>query len=303
MPLRTLQSILIALTLTALAVLSSTATHACTLKPELSHVVAKVTSADTITLDDGSEVVLIGALPPVNLDTATSAWPPAELSRKALERLVSGQPVGLAFAGRRRDRYGRHLAHVFLDRDGQRIWVQANLIASGHARAYALPGNTACLNHLLDHERSARTAKSGHWATGIFQDRDAHASRSLARYHGTFQTIEGRIDHIAKVNGHQVLDFSADHRQGFSVWLPPRTTTRATNATLPKELTGQHVRVRGWIEMRRSPRLTITSPAEIEHLDSNPTQQMSGVDEAPSKLPSAPTATAIPGQAAASQSP
>jgi len=282
---RALPAILITLTLTALAVLSSTTSHACTLIPELTHVVAKVTSADTITLDDGSEVVLIGALPPINLDTATPTWPPAELSRKALETLTIGQSVGLAFVGRRRDRYGRHLAHVFLDREGQRIWVQANLIASGHARAYALPGNTACLSHLLDHERSARAAKAGHWATGIFQDRDAHTSRMLARYHGTFQTIEGRVDHISKVHGHQVLDFSADHRQGFSVWLAPRGPSRATPATLPKELTGQRVRVRGWIEMRRSPRLTITSPVEIEQLEAQPTPTDPGLGESPPTRP------------------
>lgn len=242
----------------------------CTLMPELTRVVVKVPSADTLTLDDGTDVVLIGALPPVNLDAAsvpaTPPWPPAELSRQALETLTAGKSVGLAFAGRRRDRYARHLAHVFLERDGERIWVQANLIASGHARAYALQGSTACLNGLLDHERSARAVKAGHWATGIFQDQDAHAPRALARYHGTFQTIEGRVDHISTINGQTVLDFNPDHRQGFSVWIGP--TTRRSTSAVAAGLIGRRVRVRGWIELRRMPRLTLATAAEIEPLDS-----------------------------------
>ncbi len=63
----------------------------------------------------------------------------------ALDDLVRGQSVELAFSGRRSDRYGRLLAHVFLRRGGERVWVQGELLSSGHARAYGLPGSLACM--------------------------------------------------------------------------------------------------------------------------------------------------------------
>ena len=85
-------------------------------------------------LDDGTEVVLIGALPPYTIDTSPEVeqkWPPAELSRTALEKLVAGKAVELAFGGRRLDRYGRQLAHVFLQVGADRVWVQGDLIRHG----------------------------------------------------------------------------------------------------------------------------------------------------------------------------
>jgi micrococcal nuclease len=258
--------------LAALAVLigvslTHSAKAACDLVPEQSRTVAKVPTADTLILDDGTEVVLIGALPPVSPNTSAAAWPPGETSRTALEALTSGKSVGLAFSGRRRDRYGRHLAHVFIEQGGERIWVQAHLIATGHARAYAIPGSTSCLADLIDHERSARVTKSGHWATGIFNDQDAHDPRTLSRLHGTFQTIKGRVDHVAKIHGQTVLDFSPDYHTSFSVWIPARAGTHRKDTASPTNWTGKHIRVRGWIEHRRAPRLTINSLTEIELLD------------------------------------
>ena len=258
--------------LTAIAFLviigtAHSAKAACDLVPEQTRTVTKVPTADTLILDDGTEVVLIGALPPVSLDSGAAPWPPNETSRIALESLTSGKSVDLAFSGRRRDRYGRHLAHVFVEHGGERIWVQAHLIETGHARAYAIPGSTSCLADLIDHERSARTAKSGHWATGIFNDQDAHDPRTLSRLHGTFQTIEGRVDHAAKVHGQTVLDFSPDYHTGFSVWIPARAGTHRKDSASPADWTGKHIRVRGWIEHRRAPRLTITNLSEIELLD------------------------------------
>jgi micrococcal nuclease len=268
--------------LALLALTTPTPSQACNLPSELSRVVIKVLSADTLLLDDGSEVVLIGAMPPVSLDQSASsqqAFPPAEVTRKHLEALVGGKAIDLAFSGRRLDRYGRHLAHVFLNdpvivrQTQSRHWVQGGLIAGGLARAYTLPGNTACIDDLLMQENHARTNQSGNWGSGVFQDRNAHDPRELARFRDTFQTLEGRIDHAAKVRGHQVFDFTPSGRTGFSIWIapPPNTrpsgTRRRSSATSPDSLAGKRVRVRGWIEQRRGPRLTLDDLSQIEILD------------------------------------
>jgi micrococcal nuclease len=263
--------------LALLALTTPTPSQACNLPSELARVVIKVLSADTLLLDDGSEVVLIGAMPPASLDqssTSPQAFPPAEVTRKHLEALVGGKAIDLAFSGRRLDRYGRHLAHVFLNdpvivsQTQSRHWVQGGLIAGGLARAYTLPGNTACIDDLLIQENHARANQAGNWGSGIFQDRNAHDPRELARYRDTFQTLEGRIDHAAKVRGHQVFDFTASGRTGFSIWIAPTSSTRRrSSAITPASLAGKRVRVRGWIEQRRGPRLTLDDLSQIEILD------------------------------------
>lgn len=276
-PFSTLRNIgLVLLILTA-----SSPAPACNLPSELSRIVAKVESADTLRLDDGSEVVLIGSLPPVapDLSHATgSAWPPAEAARKHLEALVGGKSVDLAFAGRRLDRYGRQLAHVFLtqpviiNQTQSRHWVQGDLLAHGLARAYALPGNAACFDDLIAHENAARANLAGHWSTGVFQDRSAHDPRELTRYRDTFQTIEGRIERVAKVRNQIVFDFIPLGRTAFSVLIAPSTskTRRSSSALAPESLTGKRVRVRGWIEQHRGPRLTLEDIRHIEILEDPP---------------------------------
>lgn len=284
--------------LAVLALTASTPNQACNLPSELSRVVAKVLSADTLLLDDGSEVVLIGAMPPVSIDqsaTIQQAFSPAEATRKHLEALVGGKAIDLAFSGRRLDRYGRHLAHVFLNdpivlsQTQTRHWVQGDLIASGLARAYTLPGNTACIDDLLLQENHARANQTGNWGSGIFQDRNAHDPRELARFRDTFQTLEGRIDHTAKVRGHQVFDFTPTGRTGFSVWIaPPPGTRRKSTAIVAESLAGKRVRVRGWLEQRRGSRLTLDDLSQIEILDDAPLASAPELDGATASGPPAP---------------
>ena len=64
--------------------------------------VARVLDGETLTLDDGSVVRLIGALAPRARDAgdAPGAWPPESEAVKALSDLVLGKKVKLAFGGR-----------------------------------------------------------------------------------------------------------------------------------------------------------------------------------------------------------
>jgi micrococcal nuclease len=241
---------------------------ACDLTAEQTRVVTRVETADTLALDDGTEVLLIGALPPQtpNGPGSDPHWQPTELSRVALEKLVNGKAVDLAFGGRKRDRFGRQLAQVFVHAEPDRVWVQGNLIRHGWARAYGLPGSAACGADLLNSERLARLNQQGHWSSGIFQDRDARDPRELAQFRDTFQTIEGRIARATHLRGQIVYDFSLNGHTDFSVWLAPkRRGRRAANQV--EELVGRRVRVRGWVEMRRGPRLNLEDDQFIEILE------------------------------------
>lgn len=60
----------------------------------------------------------------------------------ALENLVQERDVQLFFDGRRQDRRGRWLAHLYLRQgeDEDRFWVQGHLVEEGHARLVSFAG-------------------------------------------------------------------------------------------------------------------------------------------------------------------
>ena len=143
----------------------------CTLQSGGYHTVARIIDGETLALDDGREVRLIGALAPRASDAgaAIGAWPIETESIRVLTALVLGRSVKLAFSNRRADRYGRHLAHVFVGRGAQEKWVQGELLAAGAARAYGLPGLFDCSSELLARERAARSKHLGLWSMAVYR--------------------------------------------------------------------------------------------------------------------------------------
>jgi endonuclease YncB( thermonuclease family) len=205
-----------------MAVVPSLAAAQCgALEPGPTRVVTRVETSTTLRLDDGSEVVLVNVWPPTRIDNAAEdTWRPEQTARAALTTLVEGHSVDLAFSGRRMDRYGRHLAQVFVHDGTERIWVQGRVISDGWARAFALPGQLVCLDDLIAAERHARSNARGFWGDGVFQDQSAADARSLVRLRDTFQTVTGRVARVSQVRGETVLQLSPDgqsrchHRDG-----------------------------------------------------------------------------------------
>jgi endonuclease YncB( thermonuclease family) len=95
--------------------------------------VAAIVDGDTLILDDGREIRLVGIqapkLPLGRRDFKT--WPLAAQAKAALGALTLGKVVTLSYGGRRIDRYNRLLAHLH-DRDGR--WIQGELLRGGMAR-------------------------------------------------------------------------------------------------------------------------------------------------------------------------
>ena len=247
-------------------------TARCQLDDGEDRTVTRVLDGETLLLDGGSEARLVGALAPRAFDAAgdTADWPLADRARAALEALVAGRSVRLAFAGRRSDRYGRLLAHVFVARSNgetERVWVQGEMLRQGHARAYSLEGSAHCLAELIGHEAVAREAAAGMWAEAAYAVRAADDVRTLLRLAGTFQIVEGRVLRVSEVRGTTYLNFGEDQRQDFtvSVRAPARRTMTASVLT-PEQLAGRQIRVRGWIERRGGPLVDLHHPDALEVL-------------------------------------
>ncbi len=242
---------------------------ACSLEAGEDRTVTNVLDGETLAVDGGTQVRLIGALAPRAFDTAGDVghWPLAEQARLGLEQLVAGRGVRLAFAGRRADRYGRLLAHVFVGGDDNRVWVQGEMLKRGLARAYGLEGSTQCLAELIAHEALARSERAGLWADTIYAVRSADDTAALLRLAGTFQIVEGLVAGVSSIRGATYINFAHDWRKDFTILI------RAAGKRLPgavgtqtDALQGRRIRVRGWIERRGGPMMAINHPAEIQLL-------------------------------------
>ena len=252
------------------------ATLGCNLEPGPTRAIAAIVDAETVRLDDGNEVRLIGALAPRARDAgaAPGTWPPEENARAALATLIQGRTVALAFGGRRQDRYGRVLAQLFLAAgDGSNVWVQGRLIEMGHARAYSMPESETCIASLLTQELAARAAGRGLWGNAAYQLRPADRPSELALYRDTFQIVRGRVERWIPGRGAQRLvlvssEAASEHqsdrrsRQRFHIVLASRAKPLLVQA--PSDLVGRDVRVRGWIEARAAPQIELISDGQLE---------------------------------------
>lgn len=250
----------------------------CTLRPGPARTVTRVIDAETVLLDDGKELRLAGILAPRARDAGANpgAWPAEENAKAALAAQILGKEIGLAYARRSSDRYGRYSAHAFLQSGGTRTWVQGELLARGHARAAALPGDGLCLEELLAHENLARTTGTGLWALRLYGAKDAARAPLLMAYRASFQIVRGRVTGISETRDALYFNFGGDWKSDFTVRVPRRVTARDPSlAGKLRALAGQLVEVRGWIERRNGPMITIEQPGEITSIES---REISGRD-------------------------
>jgi micrococcal nuclease len=248
------------------------ASEVCAPEAGGSHDVVRVIDGETVLIDDGREVRLIGALAPKpdTFLTLPDARSPAQDTARALEAMVLNRTVSLRYDGRRRDRYGRALAQVYVTgpHGGTTEWVQRALVDQGLARAYALPGNSRCIAELIASEGDARVHGRGIWSREIYRVRQAHDTDDLLQIAGRFAIVEGRVSNVARVQKTTYVNFGTDWRQDFtaSIANPIADRTQGGQARL-SGLAGKNVRVRGWIERRNGPMVVLASVDEIEVLD------------------------------------
>lgn len=250
---------------------ASRADETCATDAGSSHDVVRVIDSETVLLDDGREVRLIGALAPkADAIAMPDAWPPEREALRALETLVSGRAVTLRYEGRKRDRYGRELAQLYVAGVSGPEWVQRRLIADGHARAYALPGNSGCLRALLGAEEEPRTAQRGLWSRTTYRVREASEVDALLRLAGRFVLVSGRVSQVARTQRTTYINFGSDWRRDFTASIASSLVDRSPDgATRLSALAGKEIRVRGWIERRNGPMIVLGSFDEIETLNGN----------------------------------
>ena len=190
----------------------------------------EVVDGDTLLLENGTEVRLVGIqAPELALGRAGfKPWPLAEQAKQGLEALALGKMLTLYYGGRKLDRYGRALAHL-LRADG--LWLQGELLAAGMARVYSFRDNRRLIAEML----------------------------------GSFQLVEGPVVGAAIVRRRGYLNFGADWKSDFTISIAPGDRKLfGPEGEDTTALEGRTVRVRGWIKSFNGAMIEATHPEQIE---------------------------------------
>jgi endonuclease YncB( thermonuclease family) len=235
----------------------------------IAHGVAKrVIDGRTFTLDDGSEVRLAAIeVPPLETGAA-----PGAAAKAALDALIGGDDIVLRRADIATDRYGRLVAYAYAVRDGEELFAQGELIASGFARVGDHVGSRPCALELLKSETAARAAKLGLWADSHYDVLDAETPTDVLARRGRFALVEGKVVSVRESGATIYVNFGRRWSEDFTVTVLKRNERNFTAAGLDlKGLAGRRVRVRGFIEARggtgQSPWIEADYPEQIETAD------------------------------------
>jgi len=234
-------------------------------------IVESVVDGDTLFLDSGLKVRL-SALQAPKLPLGrehVKAWPLSTTAKKELETLALGQNVQLFYGGLRRDRYDRALAQVYvLNENGEKdYWLQEEMIERGLGRVYTWPDTWQDSASLFKAERIARAAKRGIWKHPFYAIRGPEPN-ALAQDMDSFQVVEGIIASSAKIKDKVFLNFGADYKTDFTIFIDKPGQKRFKKLGIdPRSFEGARVRVRGWVEMQNGPMMVLDDPERLEVLD------------------------------------
>jgi len=229
-------------------------------------VVKRVIDGRTFTLDDGREVRLAAVeVPPPESS-------PGAAAKAALDALIGGDDIVLRRADIETDRYGRLVAYAYAVRDGDELFAQGELIASGFARVGDHVGGRSCALELLKSENAARAAKLGLWADSHYDVLDAETPTDVLARRGRFALVEGKVVSVRESGATIYVNFGRRWSEDFTVTVLKRNERNFTAAGLDlKGLTGRRIRVRGFIEARggtgQSPWIEADYPEQIETAD------------------------------------
>jgi micrococcal nuclease len=232
-------------------------------------VVTEVVDGDTVILDSGLVVRMIGTQAP-KLPLGREGyptWPMAPEAKAELEELALNRSVTLGYGGEEVDRYDRALAHVFVEDGDDAVWAQHYMVENGLARVYSFPDNRACLGQLFAAERQARAERLGIWTDPYYSVRMADRPAELLDRVGGYELVEGQVLLAEKSGSRVFLNFGRFWKEDFTAVIEaPALRLFGDDGLDPLTLEGALVRVRGWVDDRDGPRIEVTHPEQIEVL-------------------------------------
>lgn len=219
-----------------------------------SAIVTYVIDGDTIEVNDDTRVRLLGVNSPEIGYNGAADEPLARRAQKFVTDRVVGKTVTLKLERERRDRYGRLLAHVFLQ-DGTNL--QEQILAQGLGSVVAIPPNIGLVDIYQIAEHAARRSKLGIWNHRYYRPVTPQQLGGDAQGH---HFVTGTVDRI----GRSRRNFYLDLGPRFSVVIPHKDWRQYWGGDINRVL-GAKVVARGWIfTQRKGTRVRVRHPAMLE---------------------------------------
>lgn len=126
--------------------------------------VTKVIDGDTVELENGSKVRLLGIDTPETKDTRKPVECFGKQASNETKNLLEGKMVLLEKDLSETDKYGRLLRYIFLPlSDGKSLFVNDYLIREGFAKALNYPPDVKYDDQFRQAEQEAKIGKKGLW--------------------------------------------------------------------------------------------------------------------------------------------
>ena len=143
----------------ALIIIGTIFVSSCAIKYETieknTAMISKVIDGDTIELETGERVRLLG------INAPEMGQPYHEEATNTLKELIENKTVILESDVEDKDRYGRFLRYIFLNNKN----INVEMVEGGYVNVYVIPPNTKYENELRKAENEAKTANRGIWQT------------------------------------------------------------------------------------------------------------------------------------------
>jgi len=196
--------------------------------------VRQVVDGDTLRLEDGRSVRLIGLNAPEIGRKGRTSEAYAEAARQRLQALVkaSGGEVGLVPGSESKDKYGRTLAHIY-GRSGDNF--EARLLSEGLGYRVAVAPNVDLSGCQQQAERAARQQGVGVW-------RRSPVIPSYGVQQSGFAIISGKVKEIERNRGGIWIEID-----DALVLQVPAKLQRNFPASFFDGLKGRTVEARGWV--------------------------------------------------------
>ena len=230
--------------------------------PPLKTQIATVIDGDTVITREGVHVRLLGINTPEKSRDANPSEEGATAATQFTKQLLEGQHATIQFDETQKDRYGRHLGHIYLA-DG--TWVNRRIVEEGYGHVYSFPDNRSFLGELLAAETKARHAKKGIWQQRRWAVLPAVPPPSRFTM-GQFRLVKGTPLKAAKVNGVIYLNYGENWREDFTIEIPPQAQLLFNQAGINPEtaFVNQPILVRGRLKPVNGVLVTVTHPEQIQ---------------------------------------
>lgn len=219
-----------------------------------------MTGALTINLDRGGDSQEVRL---ASLDT-----PVPEQTRDWLDNYLTDRQLRLHPADPATDRYGRLVAQVFVERDGQSVWLQEALLQAGLARVLTYAEDRTYAEPLLFVEAEACRSGAGIWSNPSHEVLAADPN-VLAQHVGEIRLVSGRVFGVTRLrSGRTYINFGPDWRSDFTIMISEEAIglfdAEAWDASA---LERSRVRVRGRIVETNGPMIRLDHPERLEVLE------------------------------------